>query len=195
MPATVVLAVLWTTSTGTSDSLYGWGLPVAVLSAAVVIAGVSGPGARGLLGRALSVPPLRWFGTISYGLYLWHWPVFVVLDAEATGLDGWALTGMRVAVSVAIAVVSLHLVEQPVRSGRLPRPAWRLGAPLAGAAVAVALVAATSGAVDEAGDVGERVAVPIDPELSANGGSVMILGDSESLLLADQKRGGWGNRG
>src|SRR3546814_7995689 len=118
MPATVVLAVLWTTSTGTSDSLYGWGLPVAVLSAAVVIAGVSGPGARGLLGRALSVPPLRWFGTISYGLYLWHWPVFVVLDAEATGLDGWALTGMRVAVSVAIAVVSLHLVEQPVRSGR-----------------------------------------------------------------------------
>src|SRR3546814_14036980 len=68
MPATVVLAVLWTTSTGTSDSLYGWGLPVAGLSAAVVIAGVSGPGARGLLGRALSMPPLRWFGTISYGL-------------------------------------------------------------------------------------------------------------------------------
>src|SRR3546814_9273481 len=51
-------------------------------------------------------------------------------------------------------------------------------------AVAVALVAATSGAVDEAGDVGERVAVPIDPELSATGGSIMILGDSEALILA-----------
>src|SRR3546814_15461442 len=113
MPATVVLAVLWTTSTGTSDSLYGWGLPVAGLSAAVVIAGVSGPGARGLLGRALSVPPLRWFGPISYGLYLWHWPVFVVLDAEAHGHDGWALAGMRVAGSVALAAVLMAPASHP----------------------------------------------------------------------------------
>src|SRR3546814_12398817 len=111
----------------------GWGLPVDGLSAAVVIAGVSGPGARGLLGRALSVPPLRWFGPISYGLYLWHLPVFVVLDAEATGLDGWALTGIRVSVSVAMAVASLHLAEPPERHGRLPRPPWRPPPPLPGA--------------------------------------------------------------
>src|SRR3546814_14320243 len=108
MPATVVLAVLWTTSTGTSDSLYGWGLPVAGLSAAVVIAGVSGPGARGLLGRALSVPPLRWFGTISYGLYLWHWPVFVEI--------GRASCRERVCKYVSISVVGASFKKKTINS-------------------------------------------------------------------------------
>ncbi len=43
--------------------------------------------------RSLSVAPLRWVGRISYGLYLWHWPVYLTLTHTRTGLDGVALLG------------------------------------------------------------------------------------------------------
>ena len=57
---------------------------------AVVIAAVVQPGGFALR-RLLSLAPVVWIGRISYGLYLWHWPVIVVLTACRTGLDGMAL--------------------------------------------------------------------------------------------------------
>ncbi len=73
---------------------YGGFLGVAVL-ATVVIASVSGT-APGPLGAVLSFGPIRWVGTISYGLYLWHWPIFVFLTAQSTGLQPWAVDISRV---------------------------------------------------------------------------------------------------
>ena len=43
------------------------------------------------LGRILSLPPLRGLGLISYGVYLWHVPVYWVLTSARTGLDGYGL--------------------------------------------------------------------------------------------------------
>ncbi len=60
---------------------------------------------------------------LSYGLYLWHWPVYVVLSPERTGLDGLTLLGVRIAVSVAFAYTSYRLVEDPVRH----RAKWARG--------------------------------------------------------------------
>ena len=57
----------------------------------------------GPLGALLSVGWIRWIGQISYGLYLYHWPVFVTLDEQRTGLDGYALFAVRIAVTFAIA--------------------------------------------------------------------------------------------
>ena len=44
--------------------------------------------------RILSIGPLRWLGLISYGLYLWHWPIFQYLHPGRFGLNGWALVAM-----------------------------------------------------------------------------------------------------
>ncbi|MBB5910044.1 acyltransferase family protein [Actinoalloteichus hymeniacidonis] len=65
--------------------------------------------------RALAWGPLRWLGTISYSLYLWHWPVIVLLSPTQTGLDGWPHTVVVCVVSVGLAALSKYLVEDPIR--------------------------------------------------------------------------------
>ena len=81
--------------------------------ALVIVGVIKAPG--GLVARALSLGPVRYLGWISYGLYLWHWPVFLVLDHARTGLDGVGLFTLRCAVSLTFAVCSWYLVERPVR--------------------------------------------------------------------------------
>ncbi|NLH66456.1 MAG: acyltransferase, partial [Candidatus Microthrix parvicella] len=93
-------------------------LLIAVLTAVVILAAMAHP--RSSLDRALSVRPLRFFGRISYGLYLWHWPVILALTPERTGLPMPALNVLRFAISVALAVVSLLVLEVPIRERRLP---------------------------------------------------------------------------
>ena len=72
---------------------------------------------RGPVRALLSLAPLVWIGTISYGLYLWHWPVQLVLTPNRTHLDGVALDLARVAVTVACATISYFAVELPIRRG------------------------------------------------------------------------------
>ncbi|MGD9956013.1 MAG: acyltransferase family protein, partial [Candidatus Nanopelagicales bacterium] len=75
--------------------------------------------------RVLGAQPLRWIGERSYGIYLWHWPVFMVLrpgvDLDADGLEVQAL---RLAITLALAELSYRYVEMPIRHGLIGR-AWR----------------------------------------------------------------------
>jgi peptidoglycan/LPS O-acetylase OafA/YrhL len=116
------LWLFWRMSERT-DALYQGGFLFAALAVSAVIVSVVQPD-RGVLGRFLSLAPLRWVGRISYGLYLWHWPVYLTLTRTRTGLDGVALLTVRVAVSVALATLSFYALERPIRAGtfRLPRP-------------------------------------------------------------------------
>jgi hypothetical protein len=93
-------------------------------------------------------------GLISYGLYLWHWPVIVVLNHDRVGIDGVPLAALQVAVSLAFAVASYVLIEQPIRRRGLIAWRWRPLAPLAGLLAIVLIVVATSGAVDPATALG-----------------------------------------
>lgn len=86
--------------------------------------------------RMLSAKPLVWLGMISYGVYLWHWPVFLLLNGERTGWSGVALFVLRSAATVLLAVASWWLVEQPIRRWRPVRVPLL---PLAGATVATAI--------------------------------------------------------
>jgi hypothetical protein len=104
--------------------LYKGGFAAVGLTTAALVAVVAHPQAR-VGTHLLGWRPLRWVGERSYGIYLWHWPVFMVtrpgLDVP---LDGAKLLALRLAVTVLLAHLSYRYVEQPVRHGALGR-AWR----------------------------------------------------------------------
>ncbi|MGP3691496.1 acyltransferase family protein [Streptomyces sp. IBSNAI002] len=110
-----VLALVWATASGTGQPwLFQGGLLLHSAAAAALIALVAhAPTAP--LGRVLGLRPLTVLGGLSYGLYLWHWPLFLVLDHAGPALDGWARTCWLTAVSLAAAVLSKTLLEDPVR--------------------------------------------------------------------------------
>jgi hypothetical protein len=65
-----------------------------------------------------SIPVLIGLGRISYGVYIFHWPVFIWLNRARTGLDPLLLTVVRMTVTIGLAVVTYVLVEQPIRQRR-----------------------------------------------------------------------------
>ncbi|MEO6944290.1 MAG: acyltransferase family protein [Lacisediminihabitans sp.] len=98
--------------------VYQGGLAAIAVITAITIAGAIVPGS--LLGRLLDVPPMRWIGERSYGLYLWHWPVFVlVLGAlpnwPRLGAGGWALGAIALSITVVASALSYRFIEQPIR--------------------------------------------------------------------------------
>jgi peptidoglycan/LPS O-acetylase OafA/YrhL len=136
---------LWVVTTSTSTFPYSGGFFLIGLSvAAVILAAVGAP--RSIVPRMLSWSPIRYVGRISYGLYIWHWPIFIWLDHSRTGLYGYELFGLRVLVTFAVSVVSFHLVERPIRMGTFISQ-WRawLVVPAGVGAVLVAVLAATTG--------------------------------------------------
>lgn len=143
------LGYAWSHVEGQSAFLYRGGFLLSALAVLAVIAAASHP-QRGPLAGVLSIAPLRGLGVISYGLYLWHWPVFVVLQLQHTawGLDGWPLFVVQVAVSLALALVSFFVIERPIRERGLAAWGPRGAVLLPGTAVAVllAVMAATTGA-------------------------------------------------
>ena len=117
VPGVVVLSATMTIS---GAFTYQGGLTLAALFAAALIGGVTLAGSS-LPARCFSLGPIRYVGRISYGLYLWHWPIFVVLDGSRTGLDGPELFTFRLIATFAAAVASFHLIEMPIRRGALRR--------------------------------------------------------------------------
>lgn len=95
--------------------LYRGGFSIVALAAAAVIAAAM---TRGPVRFALSIPPLPAIGLISYGLYLWHWPIYVWLSPDRAGLEGNQLLALRLGVTLVVALASYFLVELPIREQR-----------------------------------------------------------------------------
>jgi peptidoglycan/LPS O-acetylase OafA/YrhL len=154
--AAAVLGLFWVTA-GTAGGLPRNFMFEGGFLLCAVLAGVVVADARllepGRFGRALAWPPLHFVGTISYGIYLWHWPVIVYLNAERTGLSTWPLDLLRIAVTLLVSAASYYLVERPIRLARLHGWARVWGAPLAGVATAAVIVVATVPAVADPGRV------------------------------------------
>ena len=96
------------------------------LAVVLVLAAAAQPG-KNPLARLLENRALVGLGLISYGVYLWHWPIFVWLTPSSTGLDGPLLFVARSVVTLAVSLASYHLLELPIRRGRIPR--WNLRTP------------------------------------------------------------------
>ena len=101
--------------------LYRGGFAVIGALSVLVIAACAHPGSR--LGRtALGWGPLAWLGTRSYGLYLWHWPIFVFTRPGVDLPLGTAPTlALRLALTAAAAELSFRFVEAPIRGGAIGR--------------------------------------------------------------------------
>jgi peptidoglycan/LPS O-acetylase OafA/YrhL len=104
--------------------LYRGGLAAVSLATAALIMAISYPQTR--LGSALlGHRPLRWIGERSYGIYLWHWPVYMVTRPQLdVPFDGIPLLALRLVATVLLADLSYRYVEMPIRRGAIGR-AWR----------------------------------------------------------------------
>ena len=158
----------------------GGSLAMSLAVAGMIVAVELGP--SGILARLLSLPPAVAIGKVSYGLYLWHWPVQVWLTRKSTGVHGIELTLLRLAVASAACVASYFLVERPIRRGSVgsvrltPR---RLAAivPVSTALAVLIATQTTAGATD-----GDRVQVG-KPLAKGSGLTVAVVGDSVAASL------------
>ena len=135
------IAWLVATTTVTTAWVSEGGLVLfALLSAALIVAALG----RGPVSAALGCAPLRWLGRISYGLYLYSWPIVLWLTPTRVGWHGTALIVLQAAATLAAALVSYHVLEMPIRRGRIRsgRPS-RLVASSAVAAAAAATILVT----------------------------------------------------
>jgi peptidoglycan/LPS O-acetylase OafA/YrhL len=194
----IVLLLAFARLDGSSATLYRGGQLLCALAVALVIAAVIRE-PRHVLGRALSWRPLVAVGLISYGLYLWHWPVYVYFDAGRLHLGGWPLLFGRLAITFALATISYVIVERPIRYRRGRSLVLRRATPVVAIALVIALVLSTSGATSvEGSGPRERWQLPdrtseawkqrlFRLEVAAQSGSseprVLVFGDSVVMTL------------
>jgi peptidoglycan/LPS O-acetylase OafA/YrhL len=166
--------------------LYRGGFLVTSLLTAVVLAVTVHP--QGALNAVLGTKPLVWVGKRSYGLYLYHWPIFMLLRP---GIDvmwpTWVTLTVQFSLTFAVAEASYRWIEQPIRrQGFKTWLAWALGplhrrSPQAAAAwpivAAVFVIGLTIGLVrgGSAPPLAEAVAA------SAEGGEE-VVGDPAAVL-------------
>jgi hypothetical protein len=109
--------------------LFRGGLFLAGLATVMIIAAVTH--SESLTGRLLGTPALAWIGTRSYGLYLFHWPIYQIIRGQAgVKMSVWQFL-LAMALTVPLTEASYRFVEQPIRKGaigawlrREQRPAW-----------------------------------------------------------------------
>ncbi len=120
--ALLVLVAMFTMLGEFSTFLYRGGFLVVALVSAVVVAAASHRGV--LFGTWLGMRPMRWVGERSYGIYLWHWPLFLVTRPGVDiPVDGVVALALRLVLLLGIAELSYRYLEMPVRRGALTR-AW-----------------------------------------------------------------------
>ncbi|TRW43558.1 acyltransferase family protein [Georgenia yuyongxinii] len=121
-PSTLValgglLALMLTLDQGATWTFRG-GIVLAAVFTALLVAALLGP--AGPFQRFLRARPLEWLGQRSYAVYLWHWPVILIVgELVPTAQDSaghWLVRGAALTITLALAAVSFRLVEQPVRS-------------------------------------------------------------------------------
>jgi peptidoglycan/LPS O-acetylase OafA/YrhL len=100
----------WAIATVESVGLYKGGIALYALGTLAVIAAAVQP--TGPVRALLSWPPLRWVGRISYGVYVYHWPIFLWVDHPVA----------RIVLTFLAAELSYRFLEEPIRSRR-----WLLG--------------------------------------------------------------------
>lgn len=109
-------------------------------TALVIIAGCATPNLG--VGRLLSKPALRAVGRVSYSWYLWHWPVLILAPTLLGAELGLASRLALVVISLGLAILTLHLVENPARFAATLRGSAVRSLAVGGVATAAAVCSA-----------------------------------------------------
>jgi peptidoglycan/LPS O-acetylase OafA/YrhL len=175
---------VWSSIDGRDFLLYRGGFWLAeVLSLVLLACAIASK--HGVVTRFLSLAPLRAIGMVSYGAYLWHWPVNLVLTAERSHVHGLALHVLRAGVTFGIAALSYRFLEQPIRRHGLPfgRPRVVVPAAFAAACLVVMIGAwpraqSLLGSAPKPAVTSQASAAPVPVRLR-----VRVLGDSTANAL------------
>ncbi len=197
--------LLWYAINLTTGGLFPWWVAINGIVVCVIMAyACAGAG----VSNWLSWRPLTFTGQISYGVYLVHWPVFLLLSKDRVGVTSWLLLVIRVVVTFAVTLAIYYGVENPVRLGRM----WR-GRSFAVACVLLGVTGASFVALNEPSRASQLVdadavlaqqraldflpvlgpdaptASAIDPTLPAR---VLVVGDSQSWAIGSRLAELWG---
>lgn len=118
-----LIALFYFTATEDSWFMYRGGFLIFAGITAVLIAVSTHPAVRS--SRILSTQPLKYIGQRSYGIYLWHWPIFVVLRPGIDiGLEGLPAFALQLSLTLVCAELSYRFIEQPIRNGAI-KATWQ----------------------------------------------------------------------
>ena len=145
-------------------------LAIAV-AAGVAMFGLSQDAPWSPLHRLFASPPFRYTGRISYGLYLYHWPIYLLLTPERAGspfgvdrVTGLPLLGIHLTLTLLVSITSFHLLEQPFVKRQWPislRPLMPSSAAFAGATAVVVILAGLLWANSNRPNDIEQVLIPV----------------------------------
>jgi peptidoglycan/LPS O-acetylase OafA/YrhL len=191
LAAIIALTVLCARTSLGTDAYYNGALSaLAVLSVVAIIGAIWSP----QLSRFLSLRLLTWFGAISYGIYLIHWPVRVALTH--TSLPAWFQPWLTLAITLVVAPISLRFFENPIR---LRSISLRQFAPAAIGLTSVIIIGSSVGlrirpaseldfgaALAHFNDLTKPATTgPVEGDIgtATNPAHVAIFGDSTALML------------
>lgn len=142
--ALVAIVTIWFTASKTADWIYHGGFGAYAVLSCIVVAACTDP--ANVVSRLFSPRVIVWLGQRSYGVYLLHFPLFMVLSPSRIPIGFWPLFTVRLAVSLACAEVLFRYVERPFRR-RVPVrvPLWAFASVVS--VVIVASVLATTAEV------------------------------------------------
>ncbi|HMG42039.1 MAG TPA: acyltransferase family protein [Acidimicrobiales bacterium] len=184
--ALLALLALWFLVPLDSPSLFHGVTIVNALLTGWVILAVTMPGpAASILGFA----PLRHLGEVSYAAYLFHWPLYLLLDEDRIGFSGPPLFGVRLAATLAAAVVSYWVIQGPFRLQLKVKPTMVAAGLVTCAAVLAAAVfvlpvnppANISLAIDDGQGPGDLEVV--EPAVGDATARVLLVGDDTAGSL------------
>lgn len=105
--------------------------------------------------RPFSLKPLVFLGALSYSLYVWHFPIFIILDGERfLDIDGWPLNVWRFVISFVVAYLSYRFYENPIRYQGLNSPFRKIGAVVLIVGSVALLFVSTARAKPDTGGIG-----------------------------------------